>query len=294
MHIKYVKWIGIFMNKNIFLLFLFFSALGFAGELQMTDWKVLNTQGSVTAQTADASKNLSIGQVLEGVKNFTIENGTLKVSKNAQEWYLFTNSELDLNGENPILKKGSLRLITNEPTRFRIQTPVAQVNLDGRDFIIIYHQDRARLEVNVLDGKVWIKGIYREEEQQLEKNSKGGFQGVMEKEGPAFDQMLQGKKVVRGDLLGVQPIKPEELDSLKKTYYLENQKIVVKEKPKPKKGQICEDPFARLNECVWHLRAGKCVRERCYASGVWGDSTTLSDKQKSFCGKGEKVAPCDY
>jgi hypothetical protein len=282
------------MNKNIFKFILFFSTLGLANEAQKSEWKVLNTQGVVTALTGDASKNLSVGQVLEGVKSFGVESGTLKVFRNSQEWYLFANSELDLTVENPILKKGSLRLITNEPTRFRIQTPVAQVNLDGRDFILIYHQERARLEVSVLDGKVWIKGIYREEEQQLEKNSKGGFQGVMEKEGPAFDQMLQGKKVVRGDLLGVQAIKPEELDNLKKTYYLENQKVIVKEKPKPKKGQICEEPFAKLNECVWHLKAGKCVRERCYASGVWGDSTTLSDKQKLFCGKGEKVAPCDY
>lgn len=281
--------------KVIFLLITyFFSLVILADENKGPEWRVLNTQGNVTAITGEVTKNLGVGQILDSIKNFKVESGTLKVANGVQEWYLFSGSELDLTNENPFLRKGSLRLIVKDPTHFKIQTPVAQLNLDGKDFLILYYQDRARLEVNVFDGKAWFKGIYREEEQQLEKNSKGGFQGIMEKEGPAFDQMLQGRKVVRGDLLGMQLINPEELENLKKTYYLENQKVVEKVKPKPKPGQICENPFARLNECVWRLKSGKCMRERCYASGTWGDITAISDKQKSQCGKYDKVAPCDY
>jgi hypothetical protein len=282
------------MRLILFLSLCFFSCIVFAEETKNGEWKVLNIQGNVTAMSGEISKNLSVGQIVEVVKIFKVESGTLKAVKSSQEWYLFAHSELDLSGENPFLKRGSLRLIANVPTRFKIQTPVAQLNMDGLDFLIVYHEDRARLELSIFDGRAWIKGIYREEEQQLEKNTKGGFQGIMEKDGPAFDQMLQGKKVVRGDLLALQPIKPEDVENLKRTFYLENQKVIVKAKPKPKPGQICEDPFAKLNECVWRFRSGKCQRERCYATGTWGDSTTFTDKQKILCGKLDKVAPCDY
>jgi hypothetical protein len=271
-----------------------FGYLVFATENQNKEWKILNLQGAASALVGESLKNLMVGQVISGTKAIKVESGTLKLSKNSQEWLLFANSELDFIEDNPSLKKGSLRLIINEPMSFRIETPVAQVNLEGSDFLVTYNQDKALLEVFVFNGNARIKGIYRDEEQLLEKNSKGGFQGIMEKDGLSFDHMLKGKKVVRGDLLVNEKIKSEEIEKIKKTYYLENQKIAKKEKIKPKPGQICQDPFGKLNECVWHLNGGKCERRRCYANGSWGDMTLLPDKQYSLCGKSDIVAACDY
>lgn len=256
--------------------------------------KILFTQGSVNMQTTSGIKVPILGQTIKGLQSIKIEQGALKIAEVTKEILLFANTEVKFEADSLQLIKGNFRLLSKNAVRLKIQAPVAHVNIDGTDFLLRYETETAQLEVLALDGKAWIKGIYREDEQQLEKGRRGGFKGVLEKDGPAFDQMLQGKKIVRGDLLSVELIKDDELKKINDTFFLENQKIIVKPKPKPKLGQICESPFAKLNECVWRKKSGQCIRERCYANGTWGDSTVMPDKQTKLCDQSDKVGVCDY
>jgi hypothetical protein len=168
------------------------------------------------------------------------------------------------------------------------------------------------LTVIVLEGSALIQGYYREEILNLQAGEKGGFNGIMEADGPAFDVLLKGRKSIRGQLLGPDKISEAYKKDLLNQYNIPLKPKVVKIiKPKAKPGEICSEPFAKYNDCVWkcvgennkilnHCDIKKekvnCIRERCLANGLWGDRTVIQGEAKSACNANKKyqVKECSY
>ncbi len=280
--------------QKLVLLIIFFQL-----ELKSEEgWKVLNEVKpyEVTIFNGTEKKNLTQLKAFELLQSWNVletgDDGKLKIAQGNNEIYIFSNSNLSLANGQYYLNEGTVRLIFESVKSLEFMTPNAHLHFEGKDLVFNYDSDSGRTEATLIDGKGWIKGIYREEELILEAGHRGIFQGVIEKGEPSFDFMLKGKKVARGDLKPRLELSQNELLEFNKKMTIENQKVILKVKPKAKPGQICSEPFAKHNECFWKCNLKSCIRKRCFANGIWGDEikVKLSSDKKQI----ERIAPCDY
>ncbi len=254
------------------------------------------------------------------IKEISIKEGSLKFIFNKNKYDVFSNTILRFINNEIKIEKGQMRILVEKLEESKVISAVGTVTfLNPGDFIVQYEEEKARLIATVLEeGSALVQGHYREEVLNLQAREKGGFLGLKESEGPAFDILLKGRKSTRGNLFGPDPLTKETLSLLKSQFTIPL-KVKVSRAPKvqAKEGQICGKPFAKFNECVWrclekdekkvrdqsrlkqncNLKNTKtrCVRERCLADGTWGDVTVLQGEARLVCAtKSNKVESCPY
>jgi len=258
------------------------------------------------------SDDAIISKDADELKSVITKKGYVKFIYNKNKYDLFTNTNIAFSKESMKLDSGDLRIIVENFENLKIITPVGVVSIvNNGDYLIQYNLEKADLSVVVFEGSALIQGHYREEILNLQMDEKGGFTGFNEAEGPAFDVLLKGRKSVRGSLNG-----PFKLNQDQKKSLLSQYSIILKPKIannnntiKAKPGEICRQPFAKFNDCVWRCVGEKntdrscdiknnnvsCIRERCLANGQWGDKIVLHGDAKANCeSKKIKIAPCLY
>lgn len=187
--------------------------------------------------------------------------------------------------------------------------PLFESVLPRGDFTLEYNPETPSVTLRVLDGSTVFKGLGNEIELELKAGEMATFKGVFENNELAFDVLLKGRKVAKGQATEIQKIPDAELrmwkgrdEAVKAKAKRVAQAMVVKRK----KSQICDQPFGELGQCAWKceknpkkaktctLKSGAvCVRFRCDANGAWSDRAELS-ATRSDCGASPVVGPCDY
>lgn len=210
-----------------------------------------------------------------------------------------------------ILKSGQMRVQSLDQNERFYATPVSRDVYQDADFLLQYDSARAKVTMTVFRGSLSFRGLENEKTCQVASGESATFTGVIENNEPAFDILLKGRKVARGHLSeNAVALNADDLEELtEKTLLQKPIKPKGPIKPPKKPGQICEDPNAKLNECVWSCQGVKpkmrlkkcdvskaevtCVRRRCNANGVWGDEFTMPTAENR-CSLKPLVGPCDY
>lgn len=227
------------------------------------------------------------------------------------------NSEIEIpgiaweNGEILEIRliQGQIRYECDSDCNRKITTPIYEESLPDGDFVLNYDSKVPAIGFAVLKGKADFKGLENEASIVVPEGKKVRFTGVMEGGEPAFDVLLKGRKVARGQASDLQDLTDSE-----KTFWKKRDEVVKKEAAKVAKAQkvirktsqICASPLGELNQCAWQcsrnpksakdcaVNSGAvCVRTRCNANGEWSDRTELPAAGNK-CGLKTVVDVCDY
>jgi hypothetical protein len=209
--------------------------------------------------------------------------------------------------EEILLRSGSLRLICKTPCETRVTTAVSSTSINRGDFIFSYDPKMPKVSLEVVQGEIEFKGLENEVSIPLKTGEKAEFQGEFDSGAVAYDVLLRGRKVAKGQLSPKAEISKSRLAQL----LLDEEKFKRKQAQKIKaksraRDQICDEPWGRLNECsyqclgnpkkekVCNLENGaQCLRRRCNANGQWADPQFLGQAEAS-CSVKDIVKPCDY
>lgn len=255
--------------------------------------------------------DVTVNRLADSFKDIITHNGKIKFTFNNNKYDLFADSTLSRSENVLSLAQGDLRVFVETFEGLQILTPVGAVSiLNKGDYIIHYNEGNAQLIVEVFEGSALVRGFYREEALNVQNGERGGFKGIKENNELTYDILLKGRKSIRGNLIGPEKLPPEKLEELKLQYSIIIKPKVIKiTKPKAKPGEICSDPFAKFNDCVWrcldannknsHCNSKnlnvRCIRERCLANGTWGDKTEIKGEAAKVKCQGQlKVDVCNY
>jgi hypothetical protein len=256
------------------------------------------------------------GQQVRLSRNFEIKTtGTIKVLKNSNIRLLLNkNLQIRLNEHTEIvlldlheesgfyqrlrLEKGLVQFRAEEDPKIRFESPLFSENLSLGEFFFIFDPKVPLMRLSVLEGRQFFRGLEGEQSHLVQAGQRADFVGLLDGDQVAYDVLLRGRRLAKGELKPLQQLSPKELQDLKKGT------LFVKPKPAPipkelirQPGQICERPFAKFNECVWQFTAREqaqsdsCVRSRCNANGKWSDPQPVA---KEKCQAKPRVAACDY
>lgn len=229
---------------------------------------------------------------------------------------IFENTEVSIPGiswddgstERIELNQGEIRYRSGSEVFRKVATLITDDTYPNADIVLSYSKSLGRAELLVMNGEVRFRGLENEEDVVLKRSQRGAFQAILEGGVPAFDILLKGRRVARGKLAPVATLTEKELAQYEKK--TETKTIVKSLTVAPAKrleGQICEKPFAELNQCAWFCEGQKkttgpcpvqkagiqCVRKICNANGVWADPFVYPPGQ-SRCQAASFVGPCDY
>lgn len=207
------------------------------------------------------------------------------------------------------LTHGSFRYVCSGENlcAMRIRTDVFDESLGSGDFIIKYDSEIPKMLAYTLKGEMQFRGLEQEKKLILTSGDYGIFIGQKINNQIGFDILLHGQKVAKGQCSDNLKISDTDKKNWSKSKDLIQPPLYpIEEIPHKKPNDICENPYAELNQCAWvceKLPKGlkkcivnettKCVRKRCFADGQWGDEKILLDSQ-NICTAKPLVRPCDY
>lgn len=290
---SYFKMLMVISSFFIFILFYSFSLYSFE-LIQQIDVVTIHKEG-------------------EELKEIAVKKGSLKFNLNKNKYDVFSHTSISFSKDTLKMETGEIRILVENFEGLKIMTPVGIISITNNgDYIIQYNNEKASATVIVLDGSALVQGYYREEILNLQSGERGGFNGIMEADGPAFDVLLKGRKSIRGHLSGPDKLTETQKNDFLKQYYIPLKPKVVKTiKVKAKPGEICSEPFAKYNDCVWRCvgenqktlrhcdiknEKVNCIRERCLANGQWGDRAIQQGEAKANCKANSTplIKPCSY
>ncbi|WP_413578532.1 hypothetical protein ACLVWU_08335 [Bdellovibrio sp. HCB290] len=226
-------------------------------------------------------------------------------------------------GEAPvlILNSGSLRWIQKEGEKTRyntvLRTDLYEFIPPAGDFVFAMNPPKAYGEVKVISGTIEFSAMNGETSATAKTGEQVGFQGIIEGGEIAYDVLLQGRKIPRGNLTPVTKLSAKEIAAFdgadKKRQQQEAQRARKQREAleaAKRAGSVCSAPAANFNECSWICKGNPkgekkqcllsnpgvtCERRRCNANGEWADKTVLNAQNASInCQAQPVVAPCDY
>jgi hypothetical protein len=224
-------------------------------------------------------------------------------------------------GESPvvILRRGSARWL--EPVEkhgynIALRSDLFEMIPPSGNVVFEMDPEKALATVKVYAGSMEFSALNGDDTVQVKEGYKVSFQGILEEGKIAYDVLLKGKKIPRGNLSAVVPLAKEDLAAdEKKKMALAQQEAKARKAAELARaqartsGQICAKPGGMFNQCAWICEgAGKkdkecqiaragvsCVRYRCNANGDWAEKTLISAQNGSnFCKVQPVVAACDY
>lgn len=170
------------------------------------------------------------------------------------------------------------------------------VDLDKVQALLKICAGETGLKVNLFD---------LEETKSLTREKGAQYQGVVEKNEVAFDYLLKGRKIPKGQwkedftcdfkniLSQVNDIQKNR--ETKNKSVLQNKKNLELKKQKEYSLSLCHEPNGQFNDCYWRAEYNKCYRYRCNAEGKWTDQFLVSPKDvKTYCSNKVIVKKCNY
>jgi hypothetical protein len=292
--------------------------------------RVEEVQGKVSWINKDKKEGKpKLGQTLIEKAELVTGEGQVLVQMDAnRQLRLYPQSRLVIpsisweTGEAPviILKQGSFRWKETAGKTYNIalSSDLFEFISPQGDFIFSFDSKKALAEVKVIRGSMEFSAMNAEDVALVAVGQKCHFQGVRENDEIVYDVLLKGKKIPRGKLGLV-----ENFSSAEKKLYSEDhekkegvphfQKDQAEKNNKVHsrgKDEICEQPYAKLNQCVWICENNpkkekkvcrlenpevRCLRKRCNANGEWAEETEIpKEKAKNLCGLRPLVKDCDY
>ena len=188
------------------------------------------------------------------------------------------------------------------------ETVISQNILQSGQYVMTYYPTMPRVKLSVVQGASSFRGLANEKSSELKAGQEAQFRGLFENGEIAFDTLLRGRRIAKGQLDPVSEISADDLLVFKKIFATKKEalKVVAAAKLKPTEKQICRSPFAEYGQCVWACENNKvgakdcnlskpgvmCSRRRCNANGEWADRRELT-LSKNRCGPRPSVGICD-
>lgn len=273
------------------------------------------------------------GQVkVEPVNGKLIEQSfTVKTSTNEQikielgkDFYLivFPESSLKVEGFYVTKKDYKIRAVNFDSGRFYLKNGS---NL-ADDLTVIYQSDffiwknteknnqrEFFIELNPAIAQVrfcaGMQGISaslfdHETVKNLKHQEGASFQGVLKGGELQFDQLLEGRKVPKGEWKDkftcdfkqiLKEMNDLEASEIAKSKRNEQQKKALDKKRKADyEKSLCHEPNGQFNECLWKWEDKQCIRYRCDGQGQWKDRHQLPKNRSYQCETKPRVTKCDY
>lgn len=217
-----------------------------------------------------------------------------------------------------VLQKGEMRAVLEYrefPIGRTVSSKIYRQKISQGDFVFKYNPATGLGGVMSLDGELQFQPLESEVLMAVKSGESVDFQSEIKDGEVQYDQLLQGKKVVRGTLQPKQSVKPDQLDKVRQAYAAFDislmrkkamaiiaQKKIVAKNPKA----ICFKPEGEFNQCSYTCEGNpkkakkceiekpgvKCIRQRCDANGHWTDRYELP-KNLSTCKAQTKIAVCE-
>ncbi len=236
---------------------------------------------------------------------------------------ILSSSEVEFPGIRP--EDGAVPLVELKSGRLRwtglrleadriLRSDFFSLNPGVGDFVFRSEKKPPQAEVQCLSGELDFSGTNAEDVAHVKKGQRAVFVGALEDGEVAYDLLLKGKKIPRGQLLPVQKVPESELRSYDEER-LKMESAVRKEKARlaqlrlaeAKAGFVCVGPKGKFNDCAvlcegnprgakkCHLeqKGVHCVRRRCNANGLWAETTELSSEDaQAICQATPVVSAC--
>lgn len=170
------------------------------------------------------------------------------------------------------------------------------------DFVLYYFPKLPRAEVRVVRGEMVFSAMNAERSVSLTAGEKVEFFGALDGSEIAYDILLKGKKIPRGQLAEKSrfdvaeflptliPEKPKEDPQVVEARRKQAERKKIDETRGGK--FICIKPRGQLNQCLWRFEKGNCYRYRCNANGDWAEGEWI--RTNSLCQREPRIAQCDY
>jgi len=173
------------------------------------------------------------------------------------------------------------------------------------EFFLDIDTIQAQLKVCAGETGLTVQLFDLEEVKKLDKTQGCQFQGVIEKGQIAFDYLLKGRKIPKGQwkenftcdfkniLAQVNQI--EKNIAKKNAEKNQKRKLLELQKKKDFEASLCHNPNGQLNECYWKYVGNECFRYRCNAQGQWAEKFLVSSQDRlAYCQKKMVVKKCNY
>ena len=301
---------------------LLFSSTVWAQKLKYPEVSVI--VGTVQTESNQKIHTVREKTILKTERKLWIEGtGKARIELGQDQTLLvFSNTRLRLGEIDPTtglfkniyLESGQIRIISQTfGTSINIQSPVTDFSVNQADMIFSYNEELKQFETRVFKGNLNFKCLNCEAVAQLENGFRAVFQAETFEGEPSFDHLLHGVKVARGKLTPPIQMSEEEITKWIAEYNVIKQvkpsHKTAKKKVAPKlPGQICGEPNAKFNQCVYKcvnnpkgekecrtdMATVQCLRQRCNANGEWKEEVRLPAQFKGYCMSAEPLVTDCY
>lgn len=308
--------------KQLFFLILFFSQIVWANAVKYPQVSVV--VGTVKTETEKMIQPLKEKSILKLEKKLWIQGtGKARIELGPDQALLvFSNTRLRFGEidaatgqiKSFFLENGQIRILSETfGTSLQVQSPVTDFSINHADMMFSYNEDLKQFEARVFKGNLDFKCMNCEQVAQLEKGFRSVFQAETFEGAPSYDHLLHGVKVARGKLTPPIQMPEDEVNKWSTEYhipkFIKPVVKVVKKKVIPKlPGQICGEPNAKFNQCVYKcvnnpkgekecrtdMSTVQCLRQRCNANGEWKEEVRLPAQFKGYCMSAESVVTDCY
>lgn len=271
------------------------------------------------AKLEQKENSVRIGQIFKD-KVFikTSQAAEIKIKLNSKDSiYILEESEIEIpiigweRGETPQIriKSGRFQYICSEECERKVLSPLYEEVLGAGIYEIGYEPTVPQIHLKVFQGSIQFRAIENENSIKVDAGQQCTFKGMLENDEPAFDVLLQGRRIAKGQYTAVQPISEVDLKFWSEKEVIAKKKALKIARAKEEENRssnICRQPKAEFGQCVWDCEKNKkgskicsvgqgavCVRRRCDANGNWSDRTEISTAA-SPCQVKSVVGPCDY
>lgn len=217
--------------------------------------------------------------------------------------------------ESFILKSGKIRWESESDQQLTMISDLYELPLPKGVFLISYNPKTPLVQVMCFKGEISFHEKNGEESSTLKAGKKSYFLGKIEDGEIAYDILLQGRKIPKGQKSQIEDISNEEIklyspeEELKQAEVKKKKNIIIESKKPKRLNEICQKPGGLYNECAWicennpkeqtkcrlDLSKVKCVRKRCNANGVWAERSELDlISGTKLCKVNPVVQACDY
>jgi hypothetical protein len=299
------------VSTKIFFLTLLATSLGFAAKpIKKFYPQILEIEGQVQDFSQTPTRNLKLkDRVLESFFARISDDGrilmdlydgvTLEGYASSEfempniSWETRQISELQLLNGRILLEKTK-----TESPPLKVKSPLFEFVMPMGEVALFYDAKKAFAEVLLVQGELVFGALNADETVTLKKGQKVSFQGVREDGEISYDLLLKGRKVPKGKLNPVQSMTAEDFQNY--SFQQRRAKLDLQKKKRLKQKEqslltsaknLCSNPKAQLNQCVWKQEKGSCIRRRCTAGGLWKDPQVVGDLE---CQTKKAAQECDY
>lgn len=222
------------------------------------------------------------------------------------------------HAKDVVVQRGEMRMSLEYrefPIARTVSSKIYRQKVSQGDFIFKYNPSTGLGGVLSLEGDLQFQPLESEILMTVKAGESVDFQGEIKDGEVQYDQLLAGKKVVRGTLQPKQTVKPADLDKARDRFAAFDLSLlrkkamaIIAQKKVPVKNpnSICIKPEGEFNQCAYFCegnpkkakkceveKAGvTCVRMKCNANGQWTDRYELP-KNLSICKNVPRIAACD-